>query len=377
MEFKRLGDIASFINGFAFKPEHWGNTGLPIIRIQNLTNTNSELNYYAGHIDDKYIINKGDILIAWSASLGVHEWNGNKALLNQHIFKVVFDKVDVNKSYFRYMVSQALTMATKYLHGSTMKHLTKKYFDDILIPFPELEIQERIGVILDKTREIMNLRETQISALDELTQSVFLEMFNNLKDKIKIEDFTEVQTGSTPSRKNNFFWERGTIPWIKTGEVKMNYIEESEEFITEVALEKTSVSLLPVNTILVAMYGQGVTRGRVGLLKVKATTNQACAAILPNDNYKPEFLFKQLMLKYKELRDLGRGGNQPNLNLSLVKNFEVILPPLVEQEEFNKISQTIEQKKRQLQTSLQYFNNLYDSLLQKAFNGELIKVVSN
>ena len=96
----QLGDIATYINGYAFKPIDRGNEGLPIIRIQDLTGNAYDLGYYNGQYPEKIEINDGDILISWSGSLGVYVWNGGKALLNQHIFKVVFDKVDINQQYF-------------------------------------------------------------------------------------------------------------------------------------------------------------------------------------------------------------------------------------------------------------------------------------
>ncbi|UPG82314.1 restriction endonuclease subunit S [Bacillus subtilis] len=259
----------------------------------------------------------------------------------------------------------------KYITGTTRGKLTKTALEKIQIPIPSYELQIQIVKLIGNISSIIKKRQSQIAALDELTQSVFLDMFNTTNDKVKIGDIAEVQTGSTPSRKNDSFWKNGSIPWVKTAEVKMNYIESSEECITQEALEKTSVSILPINTVLIAMYGQGVTRGRVGLLKTEATTNQACAAILPNEKFNSEFLFKQLVLNYKKLRHLGRGGNQPNLNLSLVKDFEILLPPLSKQEEFNVISENIELRKKQLKISLNYMESLYESLLQKAFKGEL------
>ena len=92
-DYIKLGEIASFVNGFAFKPEDRGDIGLPIIRIQDLTGNSYDLGFYNGEYPSKVEINNGDILISWSASLGVYVWNRGKALLNQHIFKVVFDKI--------------------------------------------------------------------------------------------------------------------------------------------------------------------------------------------------------------------------------------------------------------------------------------------
>lgn len=257
--------------------------------------------------------------------------------------------------------------------GGSLTRAQPKNVKNYEVPLLSLDEQSKVAEIVTELEFVINSRQSQITALDELTQSLFLEMFGDVESKIQIGEFANVQTGATPSRKNPLFWDEGTIPWVKTGEVKMNYIEEVEEFITEEALQKSSVNLLPSNTILVAMYGQGATRGRVALLKKEATTNQACAAILPNENYNSEFMFKQLIINYDKLRDLGRGGNQPNLNLSLVKNFEVILPPIDKQEEFNRISEQIQNQKKQFMISLRYFEDLYNSLLQKAFKGELFQ----
>ena len=99
IKYLKLGEIATYINGYAFKPEDWDNKGRPIIRIQNLTNSSNEINYFSRDIDEKYIVNKGDILISWSASIGIYEWTKEAAVLNQYIFKVVFNKVDINKKY--------------------------------------------------------------------------------------------------------------------------------------------------------------------------------------------------------------------------------------------------------------------------------------
>lgn len=95
----RLGDVATYINGFAFAPDDWSENGLPIIRIQDLTGNSYQMNRYAGEYNPKYEVNRGDVLISWSASLGVYVWQGEKALLNQHIFKVIFDKCDVDKIF--------------------------------------------------------------------------------------------------------------------------------------------------------------------------------------------------------------------------------------------------------------------------------------
>ena len=104
----KLGEIATYINGYAFKPKDRGTEGLPIIRIQDLTGNSKDKGFYKGKYPSKIEINNGDILISWSASLAVYVWNSGKALLNQHIFKVLFDKKEINRDYFVYAVQFSL-----------------------------------------------------------------------------------------------------------------------------------------------------------------------------------------------------------------------------------------------------------------------------
>lgn len=181
MEYKRLGDIATYINGYPFKPEDRGTTGLPIIRIQDLTGNAYDLGFYDGNYPERIEINDGDVLISWSASLGVYVWNRGKALLNQHIFKVAFDKCAVNKQYFVYAVQHKLQEMETKAHGATMKHIVKKDFDNTVIPFPTLEEQEEIAKIINHASGIIFARQQQLQKLDELVKARFVEMFGDPK----------------------------------------------------------------------------------------------------------------------------------------------------------------------------------------------------
>ena len=179
MEYKKLGDIATYINGYPFKPEDRGECGLPIIRIQDLTGNTYDLGYYDGKYPERIEINNGDILISWSASLGVYVWNRGKALLNQHIFKVVFDKVEINKRYFVYAVQFKLKEMEAKTHGATMKHIVKKDFDSTLIPYPSLKEQSRIAETTDSIAKSINMRQKQLQKLDDLVKGRFVELFGD------------------------------------------------------------------------------------------------------------------------------------------------------------------------------------------------------
>ena len=217
VEYKKLGDIATYINGYAFKPEQRGSEGLPIIRIQDLTGNAYDLGYYNGDYPKKVELNDGDVLISWSASLGVYLWNRGKALLNQHIFKVVFDKVEIDKFYFMYAVEYNLDKMSLKTHGATMKHITKKDFDNVVIPYPELDYQKEVAYRLTSLKGIIKKYQEQLDLLDELIKARFVEMFGDsiTNDKnlklISLFDLSVLKAGKS----------------IKTGELSETYDDET------------------------------------------------------------------------------------------------------------------------------------------------------
>ena len=141
-------------------------------------------------------------------------------------------------------------------------------------------------------------------------------------------DYAQTTSGSTPARGKKDYWQPAEIPWVKTAEVTFRSITSAEESISKIALAECSLTLLPPNTVLVAMYGQGKTRGQSAILEISATINQACFAILPNETWVPEFLHLWLTANYQNLRGLseGRGGNQANLNGALLNALKVPAP---------------------------------------------------
>ena len=161
------------------------------------------------------------------------------------------------------------------------------------------------------------------------TEEKELCLHNSATKWIRIRDLAETCSGTTPSRGTQEFY-GGSIPWVKTGELRDDVITETEEHVTEEALRRSSLRLLLKGTLLIAMYGQGQTRGRTGLLGCPATTNQACFAILPNPQFDPEFMQFWFRASYQRLRTQteGRGGNQPNLSGELLNQELVPLPPL-------------------------------------------------
>jgi type I restriction enzyme, S subunit len=145
-----------------------------------------------------------------------------------------------------------------------------------------------------------------------------------------IGDLASVGSGGTPSRTNLSYWD-GPIPWITTTQIDCNFIHDAEQFITQDGLDNSAAKLFPPGTLLMAMYGQGKTRGKVAILGVQASTNQACAAILLGKNLEHSYAFHYLSSQYEAIRNLSNTGNQENLNGFIIKSIKIPLPPLPEQ----------------------------------------------
>ncbi|MCY1068046.1 restriction endonuclease subunit S [Nannocystis sp. RBIL2] len=155
----------------------------------------------------------------------------------------------------------------------------------------------------------------------------------------------KIRSGTTPSRDIGQFWSRGSIPWVKTAEICFAPIYTTEEKVTEIALHSTSLDLFPPTTVLIAMYGQGATRGRCGILQISATINQACAAIQGNPQIVDQnFLFQLLCAKYEHLRGLGHGSQQTNLSSSLLTQVRLPFPPLAEQRVINSVVSQVDSR---------------------------------
>lgn len=140
----KLGELAQYINGKAFKPEDWKTSGLPIIRIQNLTDSRKSFNYCDQPVESRYYVNDGDLLISWSATLGSFIWDRGPAVLNQHIFKAIPNAELVERDFLHFLMLETLEEMASYAHGIAMKHITKGKFEAIEVAIPPLPEQRRI-----------------------------------------------------------------------------------------------------------------------------------------------------------------------------------------------------------------------------------------
>lgn len=246
----------------------------------------------------------------------------------------------------------------KPLYKGLRNTIGKDIFGEFKTFIPNYSEQVKISNFLDqKTSEIdqaIAIKEKQIALFNERKQIVIqkavtqgLDLNVPMKDSgvewigqipehwniHKLSYVAKLDSGSTPDRSNIRFWTNGTIPWLKTGEINYNLITQAEEFVTPLALSKSSLKLAPKGTVLMAMYGQGITRGRVAILDIDATYNQACCAIQCKKELFNKYLFQFFSFAYSFIRDGGNETSQMNISTGYISNLKVLVPPLNEQEQ--------------------------------------------
>ena len=313
----------------------------------------------------------GTVLLSSRAPIGKVAIAGVEMYCNQGFKNLICSEAIYNRYLYHYLKSK-----TDYLNslgrGATFKEISKNIVESIEIPLPPLAEQRHIAAVLDKVSGLIAKRRQQLDKLDELVKSRFIEMFGGIHDSklypyVAIGSFTTVLSGGTPDRKVDNYWRNGNVRWVKTAELQNCVITDTEERITQEGMDNSSAKKVPVGSVLIAMYGQGKTRGMTGYLAVECTTNQACACILPTPKINQTFLWQYMILSYDKLRNMAKGGNQPNLNIGIIKSFPVLLPPMALQEQFAVFVTKTDKSKFAIQKSLEKLEILKKALMQKYF----------
>lgn len=352
MEYKRLGDIATYINGYPFKPEDRGTTGLPIIRIQDLTGNAYDTGFYDGDYPERIEINDGDVLISWSASLGVYIWNKGKALLNQHIFKVAFDKCAVNKQYFVYAVQHKLQEMEAKTHGATMKHIVKKDFDNTVIPFPAFEEQEEISQIMNHASGIISARQQELQKLDELIKARFVELFGDINTNSK----------GLKAAKGSELFIFSSGKFLPEGRRMDNGIPV---YGGNGIAWYTDKPLIKVPTIIIGRVGAQCGNIHFVNEPVWITDNAIYIKEQKTSLFTLEFLSEMMaIMDFSKFADY---SGQPKITQKPLENTLYLIPPLEKQKAFSLFCKQIDKSKAVIQKALDEAQVLFDSLMQQYF----------
>lgn len=370
------------------------------------------------------IMPSGTVLFSSRAPIGYTAIAKNPICTNQG-FKSIVPKPFVNSEFLYYQLIYLRKTIQDMGSGTTFKEISAKKFGAVQVTIPPLVEQEhiisRIEELFSQLDVSVNELKTAKERLKVYRQAVLKEAFegrysrawrknhpeyspqNDLdsikftepifKDtsgdeneiclslpetwvKVRLGEIFEVEVGATPSRQKTEYW-NGEIPWVSSGEVHFDTISQTNEFITQEGLKHASTNIQPVGTVMLAMIGEGKTRGQAALLHVEAAHNQNTAAILVSKtSCEPKYVYYFLMLNYENTRRVGSGNNQKALNKERVRALRF---PFTSFEEQSLIVQEIESRlsvcdsiQKTVDTALQQAETLRQSILKKAFEGSLV-----
>ena len=366
---KRLSELAEYSIGLTYKPEQICDDGTIVLRSGNIQDGKisfSDIVRVNAPIKESLFVKEDDILMCsrnGSASLV-----GKVAMIpdiNEPMtfgaFMTIIRSAEAKYLYL-YFQSQDFRERVSEGKSSTMNQITQKMLDKVEVPFPDKDVREALSAIASQADK---------SKFGDF-KSQFIEMFGTVENNthnfpiMTIGEFANCFAGATPSTSHPEYWENGRIRWMSSGEVHKGHVEDTDSRITELGYKSASTRMVPIHSIVIAIAGQGKTRGTVAITEVDLCTNQSLCAIVPDERVNYSYLYHNLQGRYLELRGLsgdvnGRGG----LNLKIIQKIPVILPPIEKQQQFASIAQQADKSKSVIQKALVYLNDIQSDELRK------------
>lgn len=391
MAIMTLGNVAQYINGRAFKPEEWEEHGKPIIRIQNLTNSSAICNRTEKTFEGKYLVTDGDLLFAWSASLGAHIWHGEDGWLNQHIFKVIPDRC-IEKMYLYYFLLYVVDQLYAKAHGSGMVHITLKPFKETPITVPALKTQKRIVDLIESLFADLDAAKEKLSKVldgfaerkaallhQALTGELTAEWRNEhnysmeMWSQKKLGDTGILERGKSKHRPRNdpkLF--DGPYPFVQTGDIAAAemFVTSHKQTLSEVGLQQSR--LFPAGTLCITI---AANIGAVAILSYDCCFPDSVVGFTPGAGIMPEYVFYLLTTMQSELEANAPATAQKNINLKVLNNIKINVPPMNEQKEILRLLDEVFNKEKRAQVAVEEvlmdIGTLKKSILARAFRGEL------
>ncbi len=328
-------------------------------------------------------ITKEDLVIICDGSKSGDIFSGFEGILSSTMGKVVFDERQVEKRYLELFLRYNFQFFNLGKKGAAIPHLDFHAFNNLEVLLPSLveqkKIVSRVEKLLAKTKEAKRLRTEARAATRSLLSSELHKIFDKGKKggwmEKKIEDIANVGTGATPLKSRKDYY-GGEIPWVTSRSTSLRFIDRPDGYITSLALKETNCKVYPKHSLIIAMYGEGKTRGQVSELLIEAATNQACAVVVVNVK-KVTIGFVRYFLKfnYEILRLMAEGGPQLNLSLGKIKKMKINFPPIAEQKKIvarlDKLSAQLKKLEEHHKSTDLDLARLEQSILHQTFTGGL------
>jgi len=381
MLIKDLGKIVTGNTPSKSEPEFYNSNDIHFIKPDLIGNSGiTQINHSKEYISEKArkkarVVRKNTVLVTCVGNIGKVGYVAvDEVAFNQQI-NAIIPNDKVLPRYLAYAIVANQKRLEDIANAPVVPIINKTQFENFDISIHEdLKDQDEIAKILDNLSKEIKLRNKKLSEYDQLIKSRFVEMFGtpgkNEKGWIlgSISDIGRCVAGATPSTKVNEYWENGTIPWMSSGEVNKGRIYDTDTKISELGYKNASTKLVPPHTVVLAMAGQGKTRGTVAITEIELCTNQSLCSIVNNEKIDSEYLLMYLRMQYEELRNVSNGAEgRGGLNLKIIGNFPIMIPPIEHQIKFASIVKQVDKLKFEVQKSLNETQMLFDSLMQEYF----------
>ena len=354
-----LGEIAKFRRGSFPQPyglPEWydDKNGKPFIQVYDVDSnlkikpkTKRRISQLAAK--KSVFIEKGTVIITIQGSIGRVAITQHDAYIDRTLLLFEDFFISIDKLFFAYVLQLLFEVEKHKAPGGIIKTITKEVLTDFNIHIPSIEEQQKIADCLSSFDDLIGVETEQIEALKDHKKGLMQQLFSAEGETLPqlrftafedggewnistIEGVSSISSGGTPSRSEPNYW-NGDIPWVSTTLIDFNKISSAKEFITESGLKNSSTKVFSEGTILMAMYGQGKTRGKVAVLNIKAAINQACTAISLKKGMNIEFVFQNLAARYDEIRKISNQGGQENLSVALIKKIPFSYPEIDSKEQ--------------------------------------------
>lgn len=399
IERQRLGDLFTFKNGRAFKKEEWSTTGLPIIRIQNLNSKDAPFNYFAGEFSESILVESGDLLFSWSgtvgSSFGSHIWNGEEGVLNQHIFKIGL-RDTISKRYAFHGLRYITAEIEQSVNGAVgLVHITKEKLNEFTLPVPSLPEQERIAALLDEAFEGIATAKANAERNLHSASALFKSGFDRIVSQREYAGWRKttvaklaalrkgaIRTGPFGSQLlHSEFVDEGIAVLGIDNAVANEFRWGKSRFITPEKYKRLERYRVHPGDVLITIMG---TCGRCAVVPdnvpTAINTKHLCCITLDRQKCLPEYLHAYFLhhhLAQEFLAKHAKGAIMAGLNMGLIEELPVWLPPVEQQREMVVILKSLGEETQRLASTYERkliaLEVLRASLLHQAFSGELTR----
>lgn len=368
--FVRFGDLFDYENKSKIK----AGAGLQTGEYPFYTSSN-ELSKYL----DEYSFDKSSLIFGTGGNASIHYTDVPFSVSTDCVVAIPIDENIISPKFVFYYLSGNINLLEEGFKGAGLKHISKAYINDLQIPLPPLPIQKRIAEILDAADALKRKDQELLKKYDELAQAIFIDMFGDPVKNEKgwevksIREFGKISTGNTPSRAESKNYNSNYIEWIKTDNIEDGslYISKANEYLSEIGFQRGRATT--AGSLLVACIAGSIDSiGRAALTNREVTFNQQINSIEPNENVNSFFLYYLFKYGRKHIQNHASNGMKRMLSKGEFEKIKLILPSLSVQHEFKrKINHVIIQNEK-VKNALANSDNLFQTLIQKAFKGELV-----